>query len=587
MSQFFKSVFASCLGVILAFIALGFILMGIGASMGGDKGKSLGDSGILRLDFEHPFPEETNNVNTGMFGSEAIMNVGLTEFCKLISAAKTDSKIKGILINSNSNGNGFASTQKIIEALTDFKTSGKFIYSYADFYSQSAYIVSSVADSVMMNPNGEIDLKGYSITYPFFKGLFDKIGVKFEIFYAGNFKSATEPFRRTDMSPENKEQSREFLADMLDITFKELENNRKLSKEDVSRAMVTLSGKKADTALASRLIDKSCYWDEVLSILRKKANLSDSKSMDFVELMDYSHSTTKEESGTFGKDKIALVYAEGDVAYSNNTKGNINDEKYLKIFDKIRNDKKVKAVVLRVNSGGGSALTSDIIWREIELIKAQGIPVIASFGDYAASGGYYIACGADTIVAMESTLTGSIGVFSMMPNVKKLMNEKLGISFDTVRTHLDAIQLSAVQEMSANEKLRLQKSTDDIYAQFLDRVAKGRKMEKSEVHKYAQGRIWSGRRAKEIGLVDVLGNLDDAIAIAATKAKLGTDYRVSEYPKIKESIFEQLIREFIANSEKEDESVKILTNEYKRLKAYKQWMDSEGIQARIPVRFEF
>ena len=340
--------------------------------------------------------------------------------------------------------------------------------------------------------------------------------------------------------------------------------------------------------MQNKLVDETIYWDEFEARLRKKVKLDDEEKINYLSLDDYNLLSEMTEEGKYTQ-KVAVVYAEGDVVYNMSGKGMIDNNKYLKIFDKIRKDKNIKAVVLRVNSGGGSALTSDIIWREVELLKAKGIPVIASFGDYAASGGYYIAAGADSIFASPNTLTGSIGVFSMLPNFKKLSNDKLGITFDSVKTHAMAVNLSTVYAMSDKEKAYITESTNDIYQQFLSRVAKGRSMPVDSVHKYAQGRVWTGRTAKEIGLVDEIGYLQEAINAAAKKAKIA-DFKVVEYPRIEKSMLEQLVESWAKQQAEEGENAHMNAEMRWLLRLYKEnkavWQ-AEGVQARMLLDIKF
>jgi protease-4 len=478
------------------------------------------------------------------------------------------------------------------ESLDSFKRSGKFLYAYADSYSQSAYYLSSVADSVFLNPNGDVGLQGFGTVIPFFKKMLDKVGVDFNVFYAGDYKSATEPFRRENMSPENRLQTKEFLTDMLSVMKSEISESRKIDEPTLDAIMSDLKGRNAKLALENKLVDGLMYWDEFETIVRNKAKIDKGEKINYLSLDDYNFLAQLTEKGSY-KNKIAVVYAEGEVAYNSPQKGNIDNKRYLKIFDKIKRDDKIKAVVLRVNSGGGSALTSDIIWREVENLKAKGIPVIASFGDYAASGGYYIAAGADTIVASPNTLTGSIGVFSMLPNFRKLMNDKLGIGFDSVRTHDLTLNLSTIYPLSEKEKQYVTESTNDIYAQFLDRVSKGRGMPVDSVHKYAQGRVWTGNKAKEIGLVDVIGFLKDAVNIAAKKAKLEPNYKVVEYPQIQKTMIEQIMENVIRQQNEEGEESTIIHMNpetrffYKLYNKYKSILSQEGVQARLMWEFDF
>lgn len=592
MKEFFRGLLGSCLGVLLAMVLVVLIFVGIGAvAASGKGGVKSAENAIIKLDLSMPIPEKTDNVQTD-FGSTATSHLGLRHIMRLIDNAANDINVKGIVINANSLQMGQATLLQLRGALNKFKESGKFVYAYADSYSQSSYFLSSVADSVFLNPNGDVGLQGYGTVIPFFKRMLDKVGVDFNVFYAGDFKSATEPFRREDMSPENRLQTKEFLTGMIKIMKSEVGKSRKINETTLDAIMTDLKGRNGKLALENKLVDALVYWDQFEDVVKKKAKLEDKDKINYLSIEDYNVMAELTEKGSY-KNKIAVVYAEGDVLYNTPQKGTIDNKRYLKILDKIKRDDKIKAVVLRVNSGGGSALTSDIIWREIENIKAKGIPVIASFGDYAASGGYYIAAGADTIVASPNTLTGSIGVFSMLPNVKKLMNDKLGILFDSVRTHDLTLNLSSVYPLSEKEKLYITESTNDIYKQFLDRVAKGRNMPVDSVHKYAQGRVWTGSKAKEIGLVDEIGFLSDAITIAAKKAKLESNYKIVEYPQIQKTFFEQMMEGIVKQqSGEEEESSMIKMNSetrylYNLYNKFKSIFSQEGVQAKMLWEFDF
>lgn len=588
MKDFFKMFFASCLGIMVGLVLLVVIISGIAGVMASSN-DGLSTDGLLTLDFKEQFLEKTGNVETNILDQNVKESIGLRDFDKIIQKAKEDSAIKGILIKSPEIMMGQATLLSVMNSLKDFKESGKFIYAYADYYTQGSYFISSVADSIFLNPNGMVDAKGYSTMIPFFKGSLDKLGVKFDIFYAGDFKSATEPFRRTDMSENNKIQTRQFLGEMLEVMIDEVSKNRGMQPSDFDEIFNDYSGRTAPLAMQSGLVDDLRYWNEVESMLKDKVGVAADKKLKLTSFATYRGHQKLTESGPSSK-KIAVVYAEGNVGYGAHTKGSITDGEYIKIFSKIRRDDKVKAIVLRVNSGGGSALTSDIIWDEIEKCKAIGLPVIASFGDYAASGGYYIAAGADTIVAAPNTLTGSIGVFSMLPNAREFLTDKLGMTFDTVQTHDMAVGYNGVFELSDKEKQYFTESTNMIYDTFLTRVADGREMTKEAVHEIAQGRVWTGLKGKEIGLVDVIGDLSDAIDIAASKAGLD-EYKIYEYPHIEVDFLEQMIKELSKGMNKnEDVLIKLSKQNRKLLKLYDQHKDileAEGVQARLPFVLEY
>lgn len=590
MKNFFTAFLGSCLGIVAVF-GLGILLlfaMGISGAM---KQETYSKNTVLKLKLEDFIPEKTDNVsqNASLF-SGVKESIGLRRILKLLDAAAKDNKISGILIENNSVGVGQATLLSLSDGLSRFKESGKFIYSYADNHSQSSYFLCSVADSMFLNPQGGVDLKGFGAAIPFFKNMLDKIGVDMNIFYAGNFKSATEPFRLTEMSEYNRLQTREFLTGMENIMLDRISANRKLPREKLIQVMAGLEGRTGKRALENKLVDQLMYKDELDELMIKKLGLKENQKVKYLSLAKYDHMADVESED--GKDKIAIVHAEGEILYGSDEPGIISEKRYLGMLSKIRKDDKVKAVVLRVNSPGGNAMTSDMIWRELERIKEAGKPVIASFGDYAASGGYYIAAGADTIVAQPNTLTGSIGVFMMFPNATRLMNEKLGINFDTIKTHEFSTGFSPFNNLSEKEKALLQESTLDIYDLFIDRVSKGRKLSVDSTKAIAQGRVWTGKKAAEIGLVDVLGDLDDAIAIAAKKAGLDK-YKVVEYPFMEKDLFSDIVREIQKSKGGEEDEMRFisLSADEKKLLNYYQTVRSiircKEPNARLPFIFDF
>lgn len=589
MKSFFQTFFASCLGVFGAMVLCVLILVGIGMSSLA-KQTSISDNSILKLSLEETIPEKSDNVEVDPASilSSPTEAIGLTRILKLIDAASKDDKIKGILLENNYVSIGQSSVLSLIEGLKKFKESGKFIYSYADSHSQASYMLCSVADSMFLNPRGGVDLKGFGASIPFFKGMLDKVGVEMNIFYAGNFKSATEPFRLTEMSEYNRLQTRTFLEDIKSIMIEQITKNRKLSSEKLASVMANLEGRTAEKSLENGLVDGLMYKDELEDFLKKKMGIAVDKKLKFITLSKYNALADIDVSTS--KDKIAVVYAEGEILYGSDDAGAVTDKKYIKMLSKIRQDKNIKAVVLRVNSPGGSAFTSDVIWHEIERIKATGKPVIASFGDYAASGGYYIAAGADKIIAQPNTLTGSIGAFMMFPNATKLLNDKLGVRLDTVKTDEFAAGFSPMLNLSEKEKALLQETTLEIYDLFIDRVSKGRKLSVDSTKIIAQGRIWSGRDALNIGLVDQLGSLDDAITLAGKKAGLD-DYKVTEYPIIEEDFMSTIIKE-VSKGKDDDVATRFFTTKDER-KLFQQYQQLRNIvrlkepQARVPYIFDF
>ncbi|MBK9150892.1 MAG: signal peptide peptidase SppA [Saprospiraceae bacterium] len=588
MRQFFTTFLASCLGVVATF-ALIFILL-IGMAISGAQSKSgYGNNSVLKLSLESFIPEQTDNVNQQFsFTGAADETIGLQRIITLIEHAANDKKIKGIVLENTSVSIGQASLLSLISSLQKFKESGKFVYSYADSHTQSSYMLCSVADSMFLNPQGMIDIRGYGSAIPFFKNMLDKVGVEMEVFYAGDFKSASEPFRLTGMSEASKLQTREFLHDMHMIFREIVSENRKLPADSIESIISTYSGRTAVKAKQAGLVDALYYKDQFEDMIREKTGIKPGKKIKYISIGKYDTvADVKQKSG--GKDKIAIVYAEGEIVYGSEDPGVISEKKYLKVLQKIRNDKEVKAVVLRVNSPGGNAFSSEVIWHEIQKIRQAGKPVVASFGDYAASGGYYISAGADKIVAQPNTLTGSIGVFMMLPNATKLMNDKLGVNFDTIKTHPYAAGFSPFLNLTDKEKEVMQEMTMDIYDLFIKRVAEGRNLSEDSTKVIARGRVWTGRMAVEKGLVDTLGNLDTAIKIAAAEAGL-EKYKTVEYPFVEPDFFNTLIRD-IKRSKGEDVRQLFTSTEERRW--FQQFMEIKSVlakkdpQTRLPFVFDF
>ncbi|MDF1694457.1 MAG: signal peptide peptidase SppA [Saprospiraceae bacterium] len=582
MNQFFKTLIAATLGVFVAlFLMFMFFVVFLGSMA--DTKPQISKNTVLDLNLSAQIPEITGNVNTSGLDFEKVDLLGLNTITQLIDHAAKDKKVSGILIRNNSVGGGMATQTKIRESILNFKKSGKFVYSYADYYSQSAYYLGSSADSIFLNPLGMVDVKGFAAFIPFFKSALDKVGISMNIFYAGNFKSATEPYRRDEMSDENRIQTKEFLDSMMENFKNAISESRNLSLVEVDQIMTEYKGKSAKSSLESGLVDDLLYWDEIESIIKNRLGLEMKKKIKFKTLKEYNAAVTLRYGKSKSSDKIAVVYAEGTITYGTKNKGSISEDQYLEIFNKLQYDDDVKAVVLRVNSPGGNSLTSDIIWRGVENLKSAGKPVVASFGDYAASGGYYIAAGADSIVSAPNTLTGSIGVFMMFPNATNLANEKLGISFDEVKTHPMAVGFTPLKDLTDQEKEILQQGTLDTYDTFLNRVAEGRGMTVEEVHEVAQGRVWTGTKAKELGLVDVLGDIEDAIEIAAQMVNI-EEYKIKSFPQIEESFIDQLVKGFAA-SENMNAKLGIHDSELKLIKEYREFKSlllDRTPQARLP-----
>ncbi len=589
MKQFTKFLFASCLGTFLALLGIGVVGFGLlGSAMksatqkDGVKGNT-----ILTITLNESIPERTNNQPVSFAELSIEENTGLIDMIRAIERAKEDDNIKGIYMTSSAPSLNFASLAAVRKALISFKESGKFIVAFGDYYSETGYYLSSVADEIFLNPIGGVEFNGLIAQVPFFKNMLDKVGVKYEVFYAGKFKSATEPYRLANMSDENRTQIREFINEIYQNYIRDLSESRGISVAELNNISNNMLVRNAEDALKYKLVDQTIYKDQVINDLKERLGLDEKEDISSIGLADYTQRTRpKNGYKKGGKNKIAVIYAEGTILDGSDQAGTIDGDVYSKLIRKIRRDKNVKAIVLRVNSGGGSALASEKIWREFTLAKEADIPIVVSMGDYAASGGYYIACMADSILAEANTLTGSIGVFSMFPNAQKLMNEKMGINFDTVKTGNFSLGVSPFVELSPQEKQIIQTSTEEFYDTFLKRVAVGRKMTKEDVNEVAQGRIWTGSRAKELGLVDKIGGLDDAIAIAKGMAGLD-NYRLSEYPETKEPV-QQLLEQFTGKKSVSHRAA--IKKELGDLYPYYEYMSDlkklQGVQARMPFDIE-
>ena len=546
---------------------------------------------ILEIKLENPIPEKTNNVSqTG--GFEDILDnksiLGLHDIVKTIAAAKEDKNIKGIYLNLVSGPGGFATSSTLRSALEDFKSDGKFVVAYSKYMTQGGYHMSSVADEIIMNPLGFVDFRGLSSTRTFYKGMMDKMGVKMEVYYAGKFKSATEPFRRKNMSAEAKEQVRVYLNELYDFFINDIATSRDITAGQLKSYADEFIGMDINKVLEVGMIDKLAYETDVMTDLKDRVGIKEDKTLKTISLEDY-HRASGSDTDYSIKDRIAVVYAEGTIVGGEGANGNTGGEKYVEILEDIRTNDKVKAVVLRVNSGGGDAMASDQMWHEIEKIKADGKPVIVSFGDVAASGGYYIACNADKIYAEPRTITGSIGVFRMFPVVQEMLEDRIGITHDTVLTGDMSAGLNPVFAPSDMENKVMQAGTEQMYQTFLQRVADGRATlkDKDAVHEIAQGRVWTSTAALENGLIDEVGSLEDAITFAAGQASL-EKWRTTEYPKVK-TPYEELLFDLMNPSATimDHQMRKVLGDKYNTFKDLEQMMQSNSYQARISETIDF
>ncbi|MDR3794974.1 signal peptide peptidase SppA [Phocaeicola sp.] len=541
MKEFLRSTLATITGVLICgfiFIILGIsTLVGIMASS--ETETVVPPNSVFTLELKGTIQERYQPSPVDQFFEDQISTYGLEDILNAIQKAKENDLIKGIYLHTGALSCSAASLQAIHRALADFKQSGKFLVAYADAYTQGGYYVASVADKVIVNPVGSLSWHGLASETMFLKDFLAKIGVKMQIFRVGTYKSAVEPMMSTEMSPANREQTQAFLESTWKSILNDVSASRHISADSLNLlADRNMDFQPAETYISSGLADTLMYQDEVLSYLKSLTGLSDEDDLKTLNLDEMTRvKATAPKSKT--RDVVAVYYAYGEIDNgSSSYDEGINSEKVTKDLRDLRKDKNVKAVVLRVNSPGGSAYGSEQIWREVSLLKAEK-PVVVSMGDYAASGGYYISCAAHKIVAEPTTLTGSIGIFGMMPDASELLNDKLGLHFDGVKTHKMADMGSMSRPFNAEESALMQQMVNQGYALFTKRCAEGRHIPLEELCKIAEGRVWTGSMAKELKLVDELGGLDTAIQLAAQLGKV-KDYNLQTYPA-KEDFLTQLL----------------------------------------------
>lgn len=585
MRSFLKIFFATLVALIVFTLALIFAFSAIIGSATSPSKPNIGSKGVLVLDLNQRFDEQARNspLNT-LFDNPSNNIPGLYDVVRMINYAKSDSSIKGIYIKAGDNENGYAASEELRQALINFKKSNKFIVAYGNVIPERAYYVATVADKIYCNPAGGVEWNGFAVDMVFLKGLLDKLEIKPEIFYAGKFKSATEPLRATQMTDANRLQTTTWLNDIYNNLLIRTAEARHSDTATLHNLANTGAVQTANDALKYNLVDGLKYDDELKAELSKRLKTDADDDINFVSFGKYAKAVNFTKSGSSGK--INIIYAQGDIVDGKGDKDQIGSDDFVKLIRKARLDDDVKAIVFRVNSPGGSAMASEAIWREITLAKKKK-PVVVSMGDYAASGGYYISCAADSVFANETTITGSIGVFSVLANMKDFFNNKLGITFDGVKTAPYADLGSVSRPLTDPEKRFMQASIDTIYATFKIRVADGRKKDTAYIDSIAQGRVWIGNRAIGIGLVDRTGTLQDAVNCAARMAKI-TDYRTREYPEQK-SWFEQLTdQSYSAEGQQKALAKEIGQHQYLLLQKAKQLSETINIpQARLPFDFEW
>nr|WP_294794867.1 signal peptide peptidase SppA [uncultured Mucilaginibacter sp.] len=547
MKQFFKFVLATILGIILSFAILVVFLIVVIVSASGDKAAVVENNSILYISLKNSVEERTpDNPLEGFdfLGLGGDKNIGLKDILANIKKAKTDDKIKGIFLDESYMQSGQATTEEIRNALIDFKKSGKFLIAYSEIYTKGFYYLASVADKIYLNPKGMVEFDGFNSDVTFYKGALDKLGIEAQVIKVGTYKSAVEPYILTKMSDANRLQVTSYINSLYGHYLTGIAKSRGINKDSLLKYADNLYIKQPEDALKYRLVDGLKYKDEIINELKKRTGVGAKSDLNTVDLVDYTNSGSGDKDGEASTNRIAMVYASGEIAGGEGNDTNIGSETLSKALRKVRLDDKVKAVVLRVNSPGGSSLASDVIWREVMLTRKVK-PVIVSMGDMAASGGYYIACAADSIYAQPNTVTGSIGIFAILPNMQKLFNDKLGITFDNVKTGKYADMGSVGRPLTVEERAILQSQVNRGYFDFTKAVADGRHRTREYIDSIGQGRVWTGEQAIKIGLVDRLGNINDAVKSAAKMAKL-KDYRVVDYPAQK-SVLKSISSNFIAN----------------------------------------
>jgi protease-4 len=583
MREFFKYVFATVVGFVLSIVLLmiffAVIIAGLVSSVSEDKKVEVTSNSVLYLNLDQAITERTpvrRFGNLPFFGSMESKSIGFNDIIKSLKKAKTDDHIKCIYLNVSAPSAGKATLKEIRDALIDFKKSNKHIIAYSEVYDQDAYYLASVADKVYLNPQGALEFKGFSSELAFFKGALEKLGVEAQIIRVGNYKSAVEPFINDKMSDYNRQQVTAYVGGLYNVFLAGISASRNIPRDSLFAYADEYRIQRPEDAVTYKLVDGLKYKDEIIKELKSLSDREGGEKLNTISINDYAEDASP---GNYSaKGKIAVIYANGDIVGGEGSDESIGSERISREIRKARLDTNVKAIVLRINSGGGSALASDVMWREVVLSKRVK-PVIASFGDVAASGGYYMACAADSIFVQPNTITGSIGVFGIIPNFQNLLNNKLGVTFDGVKTGRFADIMSTNRPLTPGERLIIQTDINHVYDNFISRVAEGRKKSKEYINSIGGGHVWIGTDAVRIGLADRLGNFQDAIAAAAKKAKV-KDYRVAEYPEKVDPLNKLLsdskdnVRVYFAKQE--------LGENYLIYEQMKSVLKNTGMQARLP-----
>jgi protease-4 len=585
MKEFLKYTLATIVGIIVASIIFFFFIIIIISAASQEKPVQVKPNTILYITLKESIIERAQDNPFDIFPSDgfsAMKQIGLNDILDNIEKAKKDDNISGIYLEPSYINAGMSTVEEIRNALIDFRESGKFVISYSEVYTQKAYYLASVSDKIYLNPAGELIFAGLGTQILFYKDALDKLGIEAQIIRHGTYKSAVEPFMYNQMSDENREQILVWVNTIWEHMLQGIAREREIPSETLNRLAEDFIIRSAMHAMENHLIDSLKYKDEVLSELKQLTGIKENKDLNSIPIKRYTKVPKKREYKGLAKDKVAVIYGFGNIINGNMGEGTISSERISKTIRQARRDSSIKAIVFRVNSGGGGALASEVIWRELTLTKNVK-PVVASLGDVAASGGYYIISPADTIVAHPTTITGSIGVFAILPNVQKFFNKKLGIHVDVAKTNQFADFGSPFRPLTSEEKEVIRYGIQQVYDSFISHVSEGRGMTYNQVDSIGQGRVWSGINAMDNGLVDVFGGLHTAIDIAAEMAGL-EKYRIVELPKL-EDPFEQILRELSENAR-----IWVLKKElgehFKYLKQLEDLESLSGIQARLPFEVE-
>ncbi len=584
--RFLSNVLATLVGLFIFSVMGFFVLLFIVAIAGsGSDSVTVRNNSVIELDL--------SRITTDYGGKTAYKDIdyfeenhdGVVDVLRAIDAAKTDANIKGISILNNQSQLGMAQSKAVRDALADFRQSGKFVLAYANYYTQKEYYLNSVADAVYLNPVGELDFKGLSSELLFFKDLQEKSGIKVEVIRHGKYKSAVEPFLDNKMSEANREQISALLASVWDATVRDIAQSRNISVQRLNEIADGLLARTPEMARSEKLVDQIAYEDVYHNDIRKRLGVDPDEKYNKVSIRDYAENIARTANDYLATDKIALIYAQGEITSGEGDVNTIGEGSIRRSLQQARKDNAVKAIVLRVDSPGGNALTSDLIWREVELTKKVK-PVVVSMGNLAASGGYYIACNGNRIFAEANTITGSIGVFGMLPNFTALA-QRIGVHSEQVSTHANSAGYSVFQPMDEGFQKVTQESVERIYSTFVSRVSQGRKMAPAAVDSIAQGRVWSGTEALKIGLIDEIGGLDDAIAHAAKLAKV-RDFATEDFPEYEKSFRDWLSgiglpfvksREALLREELGEEN-------YRTVEQIRNVMAQQGIRAALPFSID-